>query len=96
MRKTEYLSSVVKKDSINDAYCFCLDQQHNILVADCGDSKVKIFSNDGKLLTQFGEKGSEKGQFSSLTGISLFQHDCIITTNYGKRRDKLQIFYPIY
>ena len=85
---------VVKKDSINSAYCFCLDQQHNILVADCGDSKVKIFSNEGKLLTQFGEKGSEKGQFSSLTGISLFQHDCIITTDYVKSRDKLQLFNP--
>ena len=80
---------VVKKDSINDADCFCLDQQHNILVADSGDSKVKIFSNEGKLLTQFGEKGSGKGQFSSLTGISLFLHDCIITTDHVKSRNKL-------
>ena len=87
---------VVKKDSINYAFCFCLDQQHNILVADKGDSKVKIFSNEGKLLTQFGEKGSEKGQFSSLIGISLFQHDCIITTYFEKSRDKLQLFYPIF
>ena len=87
---------VVKKDSINCAACFCLDQQHNILVADDGDSKVKIFSNEGKLLTQFGEEGSEKGQFSSLTGISLFQHDCIITTDFVKKQEKLQIFYPIY
>ena len=87
---------VVKKDSINNAYSFCLDQQHNILVADDGDSKVKIFSNEGKLLTQFGEKGSEKGQFSSLTGISLFKHDCIITTDYRKSRNKLQLFYPIF
>ena len=60
---------VVKKDSINSAFCFCLDQQHNIFVADCGDSKVKIFSNEGKLLTQFGEEGSEKGQFTDLLGI---------------------------
>ena len=87
---------VVKKDSINSAYCFCLDQQHNILVADFGDSKVKIFSNEGKLLTQFGEKGAKKGQFSSLIGISLFLHDCIITTDDLKTRDKLQLFYPIY
>ena len=87
---------VVKKNCINDADCFCLDQQRNILVADYGDSKVKIFSNEGKLLTQFGEKGSEKGQFSSLVGISLFQHDCIITTDCLKSRDKLQLFYPIY
>ena len=87
---------VVKKDSINSAFCFCLDQQHNILVADNGDSKVKIFSNEGKLLTQFGEKGSEKGQFSFLSGISLFQHDCILTTDYVKSRYKLQLFYSIY
>ena len=87
---------VVKKDGINCAFCFCLDQQHNILVADDGDFKVKIFSNEGKLLTQFGEKGSEKGQFSSLTGISLFQNDCIITTDHVKKRDKLQLFSPIY
>ena len=73
---------VVKKDSINCAYSFCLDQQHNILVADCGDSKVKIFSKEGKLFTQFGEEGSGKGQFSSLTGISLSHHYCIITTDY--------------
>ena len=95
-RKGILTRCVVKKDSINNAFCFCLDLKHNILVADDGDSKVKIFSNEGKLLTQFGEKGSEKGQFSSLTGISLFQHDCIITTDYGKKRDKLQLFFPIY
>ena len=70
---------VVKKDSINNAYCFCLDQQHNILVADDEDSKVKIFSNEGKLLTQFGEKGSDKEQFSALTGISLGEFGDIVT-----------------
>ena len=83
---------VVKKDNINRAYCFCLDQQHNILVADCGDSKVRIFSNEGKLLTQFGEKGSGKGQFFNLSGISFLQHDSIITTECGKTLDKLQLF----
>ena len=87
---------VVKKDSINCAYCFCLDQQHNILVADSGDSKVKIFSNEGKLLTQFGRKGSKRGHFSNLIGISLFQHDCVITTDYVNSGDKFQLFYPIY
>ena len=66
---------VVKKDSINCAYCFCLDQQHNILVADCGDSKVKIFSNEGKLLTEI----SEKGRFSGLFGISLSELGDIVT-----------------
>ena len=70
---------VVKKDSINRAYCFCLDQQHNILVADNGDSKVKIFSNEGKLLTQFGEKG----QFSVMFGISLTELGDIVTVQWS-------------
>ena len=84
---------VIEKYSLECASSFCLDQLLNILVADCGGSKVRIFSNEGKLLTQFGEKGSRDRQFSLLQGISLIQHDCIITTNYEKYQDKLQLFY---
>ena len=82
---------VVKKDSINSADCFCLNQQHNIFVADCGDSKVKIFSNEGKLLTQFGKKGSEKGQFSDLHGILVDEFGSIVTVDW-KNSDCLQAF----
>ena len=82
---------VVKKDSINSAYCFCLDQLHNIYVADCGDSKVKIFSNEGKLLTQFGEKGSKKGQFSDIRGICVDVFCSIVTVDW-KSTDSLQSF----
>ena len=74
---------VVKKDSINSAYCFCLDQQHNILVADNGDSKVKIFSNEGKLLTQFGEKGMNAGQLINVRGISLGDLGTILTVDWN-------------
>ena len=74
---------VVKKDSINSAYCFCLDQQHNILVADYGDSKVKFFSRVGKLLAQFGEKGSDNRQFSALVGIYLSELGDIVTVQQG-------------
>ena len=83
---------VVKKDSINSAFCFCLDQQQNILVADLGDSKVKIFSNEGKLLTQFGKEGSEEGQFEQLKGISLFMPEFIVTTDTSRKKGKLQFF----
>ena len=82
---------VVKKDSINCAYCFCLDQQHNILVADHGDSKVKIFSNEGELLTQFGEKGFRRGQFEYLYGISANLRGSIVTID-SRLSHKLQLF----
>ena len=78
---------VVKKDSINSASCFCLDQQHNILVADYGDSKVKIFSNEGNLLTQFGEKG----QFSVLVGICSSELGDIVTVQ--QRNSNLLKFF---
>ena len=75
---------VVKKDSIDNAFCFCLDQQQNILVTDQGDSKVKIFSNEGELLTQFGEKRSEKGQFKNHFGISVNDFGSIVTVSRNK------------
>ena len=78
-RKGILTRCVVKKDSINNAYCFCLDQQQNILVTDCGDSKVKIFSNDGELLTQFGDKGTEIGSSPALFGICLSELRDIVT-----------------
>ena len=82
---------IVKKDSINSAFCFRLDQQRNIFIADFGDSKVKIFSNEAKLPTQFGEKGSEKGQFKGIRGISVDQVCSIITVDW-KNSDCLQSF----
>ena len=81
---------VVKKDSIDSAYCFCLDQQHNILVADNENTKVKIFSNEGKLLTQFGEKGFRKGQFNSIRGISVDEFGSIVAVDC-KNSDCLQV-----
>ena len=82
---------VVKKDSINSAFCFCLDQQHNILVADYGDSKVRTFSNEGNLLTQFGEKGSKKGHFQGLVGVSVDDFGTMVTVDWNKSHI-LQIF----
>ena len=73
-------------------WCFCLDQQHNILVADYGDSKVKIFSNEGKLLTQFGEEGTEKGQVTLFyVGISVNELGSIVTVDW-KNSHILQSF----
>ena len=75
----------------DDVWCFCLDQQLNILVADRGSNKVKIFSKEGKLITQFGKEGSEKGEFTILTGIAVDDSSTIITTDW-KDSYRLQTF----
>ena len=85
---------IVHKDILINALCFCLDEQLNILVADRGSSRVKIFSNDGKLLTQFGKKGKEIGEFFDLTGIAVDDSYDIITTDL-KDHCRLQTFSQV-
>ena len=77
----------------DDVWYFCLDQQLNILVADSVSNKVKIFSKEGKLITQFGKEGSEKGEFNDLTGIAVDDSSNIITID-RKDNYKLQTFSP--
>ena len=72
---------------------FCLDQQLNILVADNGSNKVKIFSKEGKMITQFGQEGSEKAEFIGLRGIAVDDSSNITTTD-SKENYKLQTFSP--
>ena len=85
---------VVKNDSISSAYCFALDQQHNIIVADNGESEVKIFSSDGKILARVGKEGSETDIFSSLYGVAVDELGNIFTTD-GRLYNKLQAFSPV-
>ncbi|KAI6657360.1 RING finger protein nhl-1-like [Oopsacas minuta] len=85
---------VVHKDLLVKVLCFCLDQQHKILVADTGTSEVKIFSNEGKLITKFGKEGSAPGEFTGLTGIAV-DDLCSIVTVDEKEYNMIQIFSPL-
>ncbi|KAI6657359.1 hypothetical protein LOD99_107 [Oopsacas minuta] len=85
---------VVHKDLLDEVRCFCIDQQHNILVADTGTSEVKIFSNEGKLITKFGKEGSAPGEFTELTGIAV-DDLCSILTVDNKEHNMIQVFSPL-
>ena len=83
---------IVSGDVLSDnVWYFCLDQQLNILVADSGSSQVKIFSNEGKLMTQFGKEGTAKGEFTDLIGIAVNELCSIITVDW-KQHNRLQSF----
>ena len=84
---------IVHIEISNNVWFFCLDQQLNILVADNGNNQVKVFSNDGKLVTKFGKKGTAKGEFNYLTGIAVDEFCNIITTDW-KDNHRLQTFSP--
>ncbi|KAI6647149.1 hypothetical protein LOD99_8885 [Oopsacas minuta] len=85
---------VVHKDLLDYCWSFCLDQQHNILVADTGTSEVKIFSNEGKLITKFGKEGSAPGEFTWLMGIAVDDLCSIVTVDW-KQHNMIQLFSPL-
>ena len=70
---------------------FCLDQQLNIIVSDKGNDKVKIFSNEGKLIFQFGKKGTAAGEFTNLQGVAVDDLGSVITVD-RKDNNRLQAF----
>ena len=83
---------ILSRDVLTDnVWYFCLDQQLNILVADNGSSRVKIFSNEGKLMTQIGKEGIAKGEFNYLRGIAVNELCSIITVDW-KQHNMLQAF----
>ena len=80
---------VIGKDSIGDAYHFCLDQQLNLIVSDRGEKCVKIFSNEGNLLTKLHR---QQGQFTNLSGIAVDKLGCVLAAeNYSS-----WVFNPVF
>ncbi|KAI6647122.1 hypothetical protein LOD99_8859 [Oopsacas minuta] len=88
------LRCVVHKDLLVKVWRFCLDQQYNLLVADRGNSEVKIFSNEGKLITKFGKEGSAPGEITGLAGIAV-DDLCSVVTVDEKQHNMIQVFSPL-
>ncbi|KAI6661309.1 hypothetical protein LOD99_10033 [Oopsacas minuta] len=76
---------------VEEVWYFCMDQQLNIILADRGCSQVKIFSNEGKLITKFGKSGPAPGDFAYLGGIAVDDVFTIVAVDH-KDHNKLQAF----
>ena len=90
----ELTRCILHRDTVQDVYHFCVDQQLNIIVSDKASSNVKIFTNDGKLVTQFGKRGTGKGQFQYLHGLAIDDRYSIITVDC-KNENIVQLFSPL-
>ncbi|KAI6654125.1 hypothetical protein LOD99_2970 [Oopsacas minuta] len=78
---------IIHKDMLGCSSYFCLDQQLNIIVFDPDSCKVKIFSNEGNIITQFGRE-----EFISVAGIAVDDLCSIVTVDSVKGHNKLQAF----
>ena len=54
-----------------DSSFFCVDADSNILLCDCFDNQIKIFSKEGTLLHTVGEEGHQAGTFDRPQGLAL-------------------------
>ena len=82
---------IIHIDLIGDSYYFCLDQQLHLIVSDRGDSKVKIISNDGKLLNEISR---HEGEFTRLAGVAIYPLGCVVTVDRSQK-NMLQAFSPL-
>ena len=94
----ELTRCILHRDTVRHVFHFCVDQQLNIIVSDRTSSNVKIFTNDGKLVTQFGKEGTAKGQFKYLRGLAIDDRYSITAVSNcwpaGRIRPASSFFWP--
>ena len=59
----------------------CVCYKNMFIVADSGNSCLKIFNSSGKFLRKIGEKGNEDGQFLKPYGVYVDQHGNILVSD---------------
>ncbi len=68
-----------------------VDHDNNVYTAFSygGTVKIKKLSADGKLLSQWGSKGNQPGQFSSIAGIAAGDNGDVLVSDAGNNRVQL-------
>ena len=72
---------------IEYAYFFCLDRNQNLLISDCSNHQIRIFTKEGTHLHNIGREGQEVGMLYSPQGIVLTENlNLIIVSKNDKYR----------
>ena len=82
----ELVRCLIKKSEIDWSYFFSIDQLGNIIVADWGESQIKIFSNEGEVLhtiTSHMLPGDQK--FDGPQGVTIDKQNRIIVAQRNKK-----------
>ena len=67
-----------------------MDNMNNLYVVNCSTHCITKFNMDGSLLTQFGTKGSGKGQFSSPHGLAISKTGQLYVCD--RNNNRIQVF----
>ena len=75
---------------LNRPWAIAIDSSNTVYVSENGPDCVSVFTSQGDYITTFGGRGSEKGQFKGIYGLSINNSDSIIASDHGNGR--LQIY----
>lgn len=67
-----------------------VDNEGNVLVADCRNNRIQIFNREAELIGSFGTAGKDFGQFDRPSGIATTPDGKIAIVDFGNHR--VQIF----
>ena len=71
---------ILGNKQVKQGYFFCFDKQQNILISDCVDNSIKVFSQEGALLHTLGHTQEEKR--IKPRGIVVTNNNKIICSSY--------------
>jgi DNA-binding beta-propeller fold protein YncE len=67
-----------------------IDELNEVYVADYGNNRIQVFSQDGRFLRSFGKIGSGKGEFYHPYELALSRDGLLTISDYGNNR--IQVF----
>ena len=71
-------------EQVEQGYSFCFDKRQNILISDCVDNSIKVFSQEGALLHTLGHTQEEEKKIIPM-GIVVTNDNKIICSSDGTR-----------
>ena len=76
----------IKKINCSSSFAICLTPDDYIISNDHANHFLKVFSPTHQLITKFGIRGSQRGQFNDIRGIAVNSVGTIFVTEYGNHR----------
>ncbi|KAI6648885.1 hypothetical protein LOD99_6958 [Oopsacas minuta] len=88
------LRCIIPETALTEGRRFCFDHHVNIFITDREGHRLKMFSNEGKLLHTIGHEGTAPGNFLYPTGLAIDESGSLFVTD-GKDNAMLQKFVVI-
>ena len=89
-RYGQHLLTAAETPHLSTPQKVCIGQNQEMVLADAGNHRVKIYSQAGHLLKQIGHKGRSKGKLHELHGVAVDTRGQIVVSDEANKR--LQVF----